>query len=114
MNYLPAPFGWILLVLTSIPFRNLSPMKAWRVALAQHQIVPGPNAGWSETAMAGLLQRRLVGPIWKNGKLINEVWLGDPGDAPGGSDLDVSRAIYVTISASAMATLLAVLLLQRN
>jgi adenosylcobinamide-phosphate synthase len=113
MNYVPAPFGWILLMVAGIAFRGTSSRKAWRVALAQHQIVPGPNAGWSETAMAGLLQRRLVGPIWKNGKLINEVWLGDSGDVPGGSDLDVTRAVSVTVLASVIATAIAVGLLLR-
>jgi adenosylcobinamide-phosphate synthase len=108
MNYLPAPLGWLLLTVSAIPFRALSPAKGLRVALAQHQIVPGPNAGWSETAMAGVLQRRLVGPIWKNGQLVNEVWLGESSDPPAGSDADVSLAVYVTVTASVFVTALAV------
>jgi adenosylcobinamide-phosphate synthase len=81
------------------------------MGLQQHAIVPGPNAGWSEAAMAGVLQRRLIGPIWKNGILVTDLWLGDPKDPPAGSDLDVSRALYVTVLGAVTATLLGGLLL---
>jgi adenosylcobinamide-phosphate synthase len=106
MNYLPARLGWLLLSVSAIPFRGLSPKKGWRIGLQQHAVVPGPNAGWSEATMAGLLQRRLIGPIWKNGTLVTDVWLGDPADPPAGTDTDVFRALYVTILGAAAATLL--------
>jgi adenosylcobinamide-phosphate synthase len=111
MNYIPARLGWLLLGLSAVPFRSLSPMKGWRVGLQQHAVVPGPNAGWSEATMAGLLQRRLIGPIWKNGALVTDAWLGDPADFPAGTDADVFHALYVTILGSVAATLLAVLVL---
>lgn len=111
MNYMPARLGWLLLGLSAIPFRGLSPMKGWRIGLKQHSIVPGPNAGWSEATMAGLLQRRLIGPIWKNGSLVTDVWLGEPADPPAGTDSDVFHALCVTLLGSAAATLLGVLLL---
>jgi len=111
MNYVPARLGWLLLGLSAIPFPGLSPMKGWRIGLGQHAVVPGPNAGWSEATMAGLLQRRLIGPIWKNGTLVTDVWLGDPADPPAGSDSDVFRALYVTILGSAAATLMGALVL---
>jgi adenosylcobinamide-phosphate synthase len=111
MNYVPARLGWLLLGLSAVPFRGLSPMKGWRIGLQQHAVVPGPNAGWSEATMAGLLQRRLIGPIWKNGALVTDLWLGDPADPPAGTDADVFRALYVTILGSVAATVLGVLLL---
>ena len=112
MNYLPARLGWLLLALPAVSIRGLSAMKGWRVGLRQHAIVPGPNAGWTEATMAGLLQRRLVGPIWKNGVQINEIWLGDPSDPPAGSDADVFRALLVTILASVVMALLGILVLR--
>jgi adenosylcobinamide-phosphate synthase len=111
MNYVPARVGWLLLALCAIPFRALSARKGYQIGLQQHAIVPGPNAGWSEATMAGVLQRKLIGPIWKNGVLVTELWLGDPKDPPAGSDLDISRALYVTVLGAVAATLLGVLLL---
>jgi adenosylcobinamide-phosphate synthase len=111
MNYLPARLGWLVLALAAVPFRGLSAAKGLRYGLRQHAIVPGPNAGWSEATMAGVLQRRLIGPIWKNGALVTDVWLGDPSDPPAGTDSDVFSALCVTILGAAAATLLGVLVL---
>jgi adenosylcobinamide-phosphate synthase len=107
MNFVPARVSWILLGAAALPFPQLSSRKAWRTGLAQHAVVPGPNAGWSETTMAGLLQRRLVGPVWKNGILVTEVWLGDPSDPEGGSDRDVANALRVTLTGAVLATVAA-------
>jgi adenosylcobinamide-phosphate synthase len=111
LNFVPARLAWLLLGLCSIPFRGLSAAKGWRIALQQHGVVPGPNPGWSEATMAGLLQRRLIGPIWKDGALVTEVWLGDASDPTAGSDEDVGNALKVTVLASCVSTLLAVLVL---
>ena len=54
--------------------------KGWRIGLEHHSVLPGPNPGWSEATMAGVLQRRLIGPIWKDGALITKLWIGDPDD----------------------------------
>ena len=56
--------------------------KALRVGIDQHALLPGPNAGWSEAAVAGAIGRRLVGPIWLNGQLVTDRWLGDAADPP--------------------------------
>jgi len=111
LNLIPARSAWILLPLCALPFRGLSPSKGWRIGLLQHSIVPGPNPGWSEATMAGLLQRRLIGPIWKDGALVTNVWLGDPADPPASSDEDVGKALKVTVLAACVSTLLAVLVL---
>lgn len=104
MNYIPARLTWLLLGLFGIP-------KAWRIGLAQHGVLPGPNPGWSEATMAGVLQRRLIGPIWKEGKLVTEVWLGDPKDAIAGTDRDVVRALLVIVVASAITVVIGMLLI---
>ena len=67
----------------------------------------GPNSGWSEAATAGALERRLVGPIWRNGQLVTEQWIGDPADPPLASAADyraASRLVSATgLAASALA-----------
>lgn len=99
MNFLPARLTWLLLGVFSIP-------KGWRIGLAQHSVLPGPNPGWSEATMAGVLSRKLIGPIWKDNQLVTEIWIGDPADPEAGNDEDVSKAIRVVV-ASAAITLIA-------
>jgi adenosylcobinamide-phosphate synthase len=107
LNYVPARVAWLLLGLCTLPFSGLSASKGWRIGLQQHRTVPGPNPGWSEATMAGLLQRRLIGPIYKEGALVTDVWLGDSDDPAAGSDSDVTRALKVTLTATGVATILA-------
>jgi len=104
MNYVPARMGWLILGLSALPFPALSAANAWRIGLEQHAIVPGPNPGWSEAAMAGLLRRRLIGPIWKDGSLVTDVWLGAPEDPPAGSEEDLRRAMRTTVLAAFIVT----------
>jgi adenosylcobinamide-phosphate synthase len=111
MNFVPARLAWFLLGICAFPFRSLSATKAWRIGLKQHSTIPGPNPGWSEATMAGLLQRRLIGPIWKQGALVTDVWIGDPSDPPAGSDADVGNALKVSVFAAGVSTLAAVLVL---
>ena len=112
MNYIPARLSWLILGLSAVPFPGLSARKGWRMGFEQHSILPGPNPGWSEATMAGLLQRRLIGPIWKDGVLITRLWLGDPLDPEAGTDHDLSRSVRVTLCAAILSTAGAVLLLQ--
>jgi adenosylcobinamide-phosphate synthase len=111
MNFIAARIAWFLLGLCALPFRGLSTRKAWRIGLQQHRIIPGPNPGWSEATMAGLLQRRLIGPIWREGALVTDVWIGDPSDPPAGSDADVGSALNVSVLAAGVSTLAAMLAL---
>jgi adenosylcobinamide-phosphate synthase len=82
MNFVPARMTWLLVAAVSAVLPGYSGRKALRVGLEQHAVLPGPNAGWSEAAVAGALGRRLVGPIWRNGQLVTDRWLGDPADPP--------------------------------
>ena len=61
---------------------RFSGRKAIVVGFTQHAVLPGPNSGWSEAATAGALERRLVGPIWMQGRLVTDTWLGDAADPP--------------------------------
>jgi adenosylcobinamide-phosphate synthase len=111
MNYIPARLAWLLLGLCAFPFRGLSANKGWRLGLRQHGLVPGPNPGWSEATMAGLLQRRLIGPIFKDGVRVTDLWLGDPGDPPAGSDADVGSALKITVVTACVSTIVGVIVL---
>jgi adenosylcobinamide-phosphate synthase len=82
LNYIPARLTWLLIAGVAVMLPRCSGGKALRVGLAQHAILPGPNAGWSEAATAGAIERRLVGPIWNSGHLVTDVWIGDPSDPP--------------------------------
>ncbi len=111
MNYLPARIGWAIIGLSGFFFPSLSARKAWRIGWSQHHILPGPNPGWSEATMAGLLQKRLIGPIWKNGEKVTEVWIGDRSDPEGGTASDLQRAIWATVVSSAAAVVISMMIL---
>jgi adenosylcobinamide-phosphate synthase len=95
MNYVPARLTWLSIAAVSLFVPGCSSVGAFRVGLAQHAVLPGPNSGWSEAAAAGGLRRRLVGPIWMRGQLVTDVWIGDPGDPPLATRDDVIRAIVL-------------------
>jgi adenosylcobinamide-phosphate synthase len=83
-----------------------------RIGLAQHGVLPGPNAGWSEATAAGALERRLVGPIWQGGVQVTDLWIGDPSDPPLESQSDVRRAMVLAVAAAFVVAALAAVLLR--
>jgi adenosylcobinamide-phosphate synthase len=107
MNYVPARLGFLLIALYAALAPGCSGRKAWSVGRGQHGLLPGPNKGWSETAAAGALQVRLAGPIWKDGNLVNTLWIGDPGDREGGTPADVGRAVRLVYGVTALFLILA-------
>lgn len=92
MNFVPARLTWALTVLVAAVLKGTSPAKAFRVGLSQHALVPGSNSGWSETAFAGALQLRIAGPIYKEGILVSNLWLGDSRDPTEATPQDLNRA----------------------
>lgn len=109
MNYLPARMTWLLLAAVAIFVPDCSAKKALAIGWRQHAILPGPNAGWGEAATAGAIERKLIGPIWANGALVTDVWLGDGGDAPAGEAADIRRASLLIGATGLLATALAVI-----
>ena len=93
MNFVPARLTWLLISIVAGILPGCSARGAFRIGLAQHAVLPGPNAGWSEAAAAGGIRRRIVGPIWRGGTLVTDVWIGDPSDPPAGGDSDVRTAM---------------------
>ena len=83
---------------------SYSGRKAWRVGLQQLGRLLGPNSGWSEAAIAGALERRIVGPIWLEGVQVTDLWIGDPSDPPLETAGDVRRAIALTVASGMFVT----------
>ncbi len=108
MNWIPARLTWLLIASVALPIAGCSAKKALQVGWRQHALVPGPNSGWSEAAIAGALQRRLAGPIWKNQRLVNEAWLGEIADPPAATSQDMFRASALVIAAGLAAMALAI------
>ena len=104
MNYPTARATWLVIAVTAAILPSCSGLKAFRVGLRQHAILLGPNSGWSEAATAGGIQRRLVGPIWMNGQLVTDVWIGDPRDPPAQARADVMRGLSLVTASGLAAT----------
>ena len=92
LNLVPARVTWLLIAIAAALVPGASGRGAVRWGWRQHAVVPGPNAGWSEAALAGAIRRRLAGPIRLRGRLVTDVWIGDPSTAEGGSAEDYRRA----------------------
>jgi adenosylcobinamide-phosphate synthase len=107
MNFLPARLTWLLIAAIALVMPGCSARKAVLVGVRQHTVLPSPNSGWSEAAIAGAIQRRLVGPIWLRGRLVTDVWLGEPTDPPAATRDDVTRATILTLGAAFAAIALA-------
>jgi adenosylcobinamide-phosphate synthase len=108
MNFVPARLTWVLVALAAVAVPGCSARKALQVGWRQHAMLPGPNSGWSEAAVAGAIQARLVGPIRVNGALVTNAWLGDPEDPPVESADCFSRAAAVMVVTAVLASLFAV------
>lgn len=89
LNLLPARVGAIAICLAG--------RGGWKVLWRDHARHASPNAGWTEAAMAGVLDLRLAGPISYDGVVHAKDWIGDgPGDA---NAADVKRALAVYVRA---------------
>jgi adenosylcobinamide-phosphate synthase len=106
MNWVPARATWLVIGATAAVVPGCSPTKALRIGVEQHATLPGPNSGWSEAATAGAIQRRLVGPIWNGGRLVTDVWIGDPVDPPLGTAGDLQRAVRLVTATGLIAAVL--------
>lgn len=106
LNFVPARLTWLLIALAALFTPGGSGAKARRFGWRQHAVVPGPNPGWSEAAMAGAIQRRLVGPIRLRGVLLTDVWLGDPSDPPAADSADYRRARRIVLLAALAAVVI--------
>ena len=111
MNYLPARMTWLLIAAVVVLCSRLLGEESFgSLAGASMRFFPDPNAGWGEAATAGAIQRKLIGPIWANGALVTNVWLGDGGDAAAGEAVDIRRASVLIGATGLLAAVAAVVL----
>ena len=102
MNFVPARLTAVFIAAIASALPDCSGRKAVRIALAQHAWLPSPNSGWSEAAAAGALQRRLIGPIWRSGEMVTDIWVGERSDPTLATQADVRRA-RVLVAATGIA-----------
>ncbi|MBK1720454.1 adenosylcobinamide-phosphate synthase CbiB [Thiocystis violacea] len=104
VHWLPARLSVPLIALAAALLRQ-HPILAFRSARRYHAMLPSPNSGWSEAAFAGALRVRLIGPVWRDGRLINDAYMGDadwPADLGAG---DLRRALGLILVSSLLALL---------
>lgn len=102
MNWVPARLAWLLIAGAAVLLPAASGREALRFGWRQHAVVPGPNAGWSEAALAGAIRRRLVGPIWLGGCQVTDVWIGDPAAPAAGTSADSRQARQTVLVTAAL------------
>lgn len=76
-NYLPARLAAGLLLLAGLSKKNACVRDGGRVLWRDAGKHPSPNAGYPESAMAGLAGLRFGGPRQYPGGVTEDVWLGD-------------------------------------
>ena len=103
INLIPARLS-ALLLLGGGGLSRLPAGQAWRTMWRDHGLAAGPNAGWTMSAMAGLLQTRLEKP--------DHYCLGWDLSEPVGPD--IGRAIAVAEQAAGLAFLVTLGLLMVN
>jgi adenosylcobinamide-phosphate synthase len=105
VNWLPARLSVPVIAIAAALLR-LHPHLVFATALRYHAMLPSPNSGWSEAACAGALRVRLIGPIWRDGRLVNEAFMGDP-EWPADLDADdLDRALRLILAACLVALVL--------
>lgn len=77
LNYIPARFSGLLLVLASPP-AGLSMSGAWRIWRRDRKNHASPNSAQTESAAAGALGVQLAGDAYYFGKLYKKPTIGDP------------------------------------
>jgi adenosylcobinamide-phosphate synthase len=77
VHWLPARLSVVVIALAAA-ILGLNSAQAVTAAWRWHGVSSSPNSGWSESACAGALQVRLVGPIQYQGQLIHHDFIGDP------------------------------------
>jgi adenosylcobinamide-phosphate synthase len=102
VHWLPARLSVAVIALAAALLR-LHPGSVLPTARRYHAMLPSPNSGWSEAACAGALQVRLVGPIWHQGRLVNEAYMGEPGWPAELDGDDLRRALQLILTASLIA-----------
>jgi len=105
MSWIPARVSWILLSVTAIFFPGFSGRNAFKVGWKDYSKLSSPNAGWSEATAAGALNIKLCGPIWREGELSQNFWLGKPSSRVGATYKDILRMNQLAMGTAILSVL---------
>ena len=76
VNFLPARLAALLLIAVSFLLGE-DGKNAWRIWRRDRRKHPSPNSAQCESAMAGALGLRLLGPAWYFGEYHDKAWIGE-------------------------------------
>ena len=100
LSWIPARISWLFLSGTATLFQELSSSNALKVGWKDHAKLPSSNAGWCEATAAGALKIRLCGPIWREGKLVQNFWIGRQKDREGATAWDIQLVSRLALATS--------------
>ena len=100
MSFMPARISWLLLSGTAVFYHQLSGSNALKAGWKDHLKLPSFNAGWCEATVAGALKIKLCGPIWREGRLAQNIWLGRQGDREGATVEDIKLVNSLALTSS--------------
>jgi len=100
MSFMPARISWLFLSGAAVFYPQLSGSNALKIGWRDHFKLPSLNAGWCEATVAGALKIKLCGPIWRNGRLAQNVWLGRQGDREGATVKDIKLVNSLALTSS--------------
>lgn len=86
LNLIPARIGGLLICLAG--------MGGLRIMLRDARRHASPNAGWTESAMAGALGLRLAGPVVYDGMAHDKDWIGDGRANATAADIRRALSLY--------------------
>ena len=112
LNWLPARLTWMLISIAAVLHPQCCGRKAFSVGWNHHHGVSSPNAGWCEATADGALRARLCGPIWREGKLASQDWLGPLHFREGGTVKDMRHTAELTVMATFLFGVCGLILLQ--
>ncbi len=100
MSFMPARISWLFLSGVAVFYPQLSGSNALKAGWKDHLKLPSFNAGWCEATVAGALKIKLCGPIWREGRLAQNVWLGRQGDREGATVKDIQLVNSLALTSS--------------
>jgi len=100
MSSIPARISWLLLSGTAFFYPQLSGSNALKSGWKDHLKLPSFNAGWCEATVAGALKIKLCGPIWRDGHLAHNTWIGRQGDREGANVKDIQLVNSLALTSS--------------
>jgi len=106
LSFIPSRISWLLLSGTAALFPELSGTNAFKVGWNDHAKLHSSNAGWCEATAAGALKIRLCGPIWREGKLAHNFWIGRKTDRIGANAGDIVLVSRLALTSSIIVTLI--------